>query len=87
MREVLCKCGMVETELYHVQHRIDYETEGIAGELVALQDEGIEVLAEGVAGRIIRTNRQVYLRFSGMIGTFRIYAEARRKLFEFAQDP
>jgi hypothetical protein len=41
----------------------------------------------GVAGRIIRTNRQVYLRFSGMIGTFRIYAEARRKLFEFAQDP
>lgn len=41
----------------------------------------------GVAGRIIRTSRQVYLRFSGKMNTFNIYAEARRKLFEFAQDP
>lgn len=39
----------------------------------------------GVAGRLIRRSRQLYLRFSGLASTFTIYLEARRRLFEFAK--
>jgi len=39
----------------------------------------------GVAGRLIRSGRQVYLRFTRMASTFTIYLEARRRLFEFAK--
>jgi hypothetical protein len=38
----------------------------------------------GVAGRVIRTGRKVYLRFSGAIRGFEIYALARKRLVEFA---
>jgi hypothetical protein len=38
----------------------------------------------GVAGRIIRTGRQVFLRFSGMASTCEIFQEARRKLVALA---
>jgi hypothetical protein len=38
----------------------------------------------GVAGRVIRTGRQVYLRFCGPVRGFETYASARRRLLEFA---
>ena len=38
----------------------------------------------GVAGRVIRTGRQVYLRFCGPIRGFETYASARMRLLEFA---
>ncbi len=41
----------------------------------------------GVAGRLIRRSRQIYLRFRGMASTFSIYLEARKRLFEFAKGP
>jgi len=34
----------------------------------------------GVAGRIIRTGRQLYLRFAGMASAREVFQEARRKL-------
>lgn len=39
----------------------------------------------GVAGRIIRSGRQIYLRFSGAVSAFTIYADARKRLFELAK--
>ncbi len=38
----------------------------------------------GVAGRVVRTGRKVYLRFCGPARGFEIYAMARRRLLEFA---
>jgi len=38
----------------------------------------------GVAGRVVRTGRKIYLRFCGTTRGFEIYAMARRRLLEFA---
>jgi len=38
----------------------------------------------GVAGRVVRTGRKIYLRFCGAARGFEIYATARRRLLEFA---
>jgi hypothetical protein len=39
----------------------------------------------GVAGRIIRTGRQIYVKFCGTAGMCALYGKAREKLYDLAQ--
>lgn len=46
--------------------------------------KALRFLLLGVAGRIIRTGRQLFLRFTGMASVYEIFKEARRKLVVLA---
>jgi hypothetical protein len=47
---------------------------------VTYRMKALRFLLIGVAGKVIRTGRQIYLRFSGMASVCEIFQEARRRL-------